>query len=89
MQTGLDPKVVAAMARAYDDLVRELRMVGRTDAVTEKIAEEIVRVAQAGVRDPAEIRARVLDVVRGAGPDGADRSSSASQGFLCRSRGGS
>ncbi len=31
MQTGLGPKTLAAMARAYDDLLRELRITGRTD----------------------------------------------------------
>ena len=60
MQTGLDPKAVAAMARAYDDLLRDLRITGRADPVTEGIAQEIVKVARAGVRDPAEIRAQVL-----------------------------
>jgi len=64
LQTGLDPKAIAAMARAYDDLLRDLKIVGRTGPVTERIAEEIVRVVQVGVRDPAVIRAKVLSVVR-------------------------
>jgi hypothetical protein len=74
MQTGVGPKGVAGMGRAYEDLLRDSGITDRADPATETVAKEIVRVAKGGLRDPAEIRAQVL-VLRRTDPDGADESS--------------
>jgi hypothetical protein len=55
-----EPRAVAAMASAYEDLLRDLQLVDRADPFTEIVANKVIEVAQLGVHNSAEIRQRVL-----------------------------
>src|ERR1700746_64073 len=50
------------MTTAYEDAVRVLGFVDRTDAITEIVAKKIIEIAQTGERDPLRIRARAIAV---------------------------
>jgi hypothetical protein len=48
------------MTKAYEDALRVLGLVDRTDPITEIIAKKIIEVAQTGERDPLQICARAI-----------------------------
>jgi hypothetical protein len=52
------------MGGAYDELLGDLELVGRSDPFTEIVAKEVIKVARQGVRDAGEIRQRVLTALK-------------------------
>jgi len=58
-----EPEAVDVLARAYEDLLRELQLVDRNDPFTHAVAKQVIEVARTGVRNAAEIRERVLRVL--------------------------
>jgi hypothetical protein len=58
-EDAFDPKDVAAMAAALDDVCQILKLNGDGSA-RETIAVRIIDLAKAGMRDPKSLRDRVL-----------------------------
>jgi hypothetical protein len=54
-----DPKDVAAMSMALDDVCRTLNL-NEDSSARETVAVRIIDLAKAGVRNPADLRDRVL-----------------------------
>ena len=52
------------MVAAYERCVHTLGLADRSDPVTEKIARQIVEIAQTGERDPAIVSKQVLEVLQ-------------------------
>ena len=51
--TTFDPEAVAAMARAYEDLLGDLELTDRNDPFTQIVAKQVIAVASSGIhRDP-------------------------------------
>lgn len=61
--TAFDAEITEAMGEAYEALLGDLGLSDRNDPFTEIVAKEIILVASFGVRDPAQIRARVVAVL--------------------------
>jgi hypothetical protein len=55
-----DPEIIHVMTGAYEELLGDLRLADRSDPFTEIVAKEVIRAAQLGVRDVAEMHQRVL-----------------------------
>jgi hypothetical protein len=59
-----EPETIQMMGGAYDELLGDLELVGRSDPFTEIVAKEVIKVARQGVRDAGEIRQRVLTALK-------------------------
>jgi hypothetical protein len=62
--TTFEPEAIAAMARAYEDLLGDLDLADRNDPFTEIVAKQVIAVTSRGVRDTAEIRKQVLSTIK-------------------------
>jgi hypothetical protein len=51
----MGPEEIAVLTDAYERTLRELRLVDRSDPITQLIAKKIIEVGQRGVRDPEQI----------------------------------
>jgi CheY-like chemotaxis protein len=77
--TAFDPDRIELVAKAYEDTLRSLNLVDRSDPLTELIAKEIFEAAQRGERDPDRLRQTAItslgltspSAVRNAEPDNA------------------
>jgi hypothetical protein len=58
-----EPETLQIMATAYEDSVRFLHVADSTDPLTEVIAKEVIETARLGIREPTEIRRRVLSAL--------------------------
>jgi len=58
--SAFGPDEIKRMTTAYEDALRVLGFVDRTDAITEIIANKVIEIAQTGERDPFRIRARAI-----------------------------
>jgi hypothetical protein len=57
------PDVIEAMTAAYEAALVDLRMIDRSDPLTELIAKSIVNVTATGERDPEIIKERALNAL--------------------------
>jgi hypothetical protein len=55
------PEDIAVLVAAYDELLRALGLVQRSDALTDLVASKIISIAQSGLRDPADIAQRAIE----------------------------
>jgi hypothetical protein len=55
------PDEIRAMAEAYENALHTLRLVDRTDPVTEIVAQKIIEIWRTGERDPHRIAALAFD----------------------------
>jgi hypothetical protein len=46
---------MARLVAAYEKTLRALRLVDRSDPITELVARKVIEISQSGVRDPAQI----------------------------------
>ena len=46
---------IAGLVAAYEKTLRALRLVDRSDPITELVARKVIEISQSGVRDPAQI----------------------------------
>jgi hypothetical protein len=60
---SFEPDAIAAMTAAYEAALLDLRMVDRSDPLTELIAKSIINVAATGERDPEIIKERALNAL--------------------------
>jgi len=51
------------MVAAYEDCRRILKLADRTDPITERVAKEIIEIAQTGERDPTRMCQLVLKAI--------------------------
>ena len=58
-----DPEAIEAMTAAYEDALSDLRLIDRTDPLTELIATSIINVTEAGERDSEKIKERALNAL--------------------------
>jgi hypothetical protein len=54
---GLGPKEVNCIIKAYEQTLHALCVKDRDDPLTEMVAKTIIKIAQAGVNDPAQLSA--------------------------------
>lgn len=57
---GMGPKAVTSVPKAYEHALRALCVKDRDDPLTEMIAKKIIKIAQTGISDPAEISALAI-----------------------------
>jgi hypothetical protein len=57
---AFDHELVDAMSTAFADVLRELQLAERNDALNELVAQRAIEAAHAGEREAEHIRARVL-----------------------------
>jgi hypothetical protein len=59
-QAAFTPEDIALLVKAYEDCLGVLNLADQPDAKTETVARAIIEIAQTGVRDPVQIRERVV-----------------------------
>jgi hypothetical protein len=68
-EAAFDQADIERMAAAYEAALKLLRLVDRTDPLTEMIAQKIIEVRRSGETDPPRICARALKELGVALPD--------------------
>jgi hypothetical protein len=58
--TTFGPEEIERLVKAYEQTLRALGLVDRSDPVTLLVAEKIIAVGRFGIEDPAEISKLVL-----------------------------
>lgn len=53
----MGPEEIAVLTEAYEATLKKLRLVDRSDPITELIAKKIIEIGQRGVRDPEQVSA--------------------------------
>jgi hypothetical protein len=56
-----DPEHVATLVIVFDDVLDALGLVDRTDPVTTLVAQKVIELAKAGVRDPIRLKRLTLE----------------------------
>lgn len=56
----MEPELISRITAAYEQALHTLCVVDRDDPLTEMIAKKIIKVAQTGVHDPAQISAQAI-----------------------------
>jgi len=59
-KSPLGPEEIETLVAAYEHTLRVLRLVERSDPITELVAKNIIEVAQTGLKDPAKISAQAI-----------------------------
>ena len=59
-KSPLGPEEIEILVAAYEHTLRVLRLVDRSDPITELVARKIIEVAQTGLKDPAKISAQAI-----------------------------
>ncbi|MDA9398781.1 hypothetical protein [Bradyrhizobium sp. CCBAU 45389] len=57
---AVEPEMVSRITKAYAQTLHALCVKDRDDPLTEMVAKKIIKVAQSGVHDPAEISALAI-----------------------------
>jgi hypothetical protein len=55
-QQHFGPEDIKVLSSAFEEALRELRLVDRTDPATQLVARRIIELAQQGERDPIRLR---------------------------------
>jgi hypothetical protein len=58
--SNLSTEKAAVLRLAFENALRDLRLVDRTDALTEVVAEKIFEVSATGISDPQELARAVI-----------------------------
>jgi hypothetical protein len=56
----IEPNEISRISEAYEEALRVLCVKDRDDPLTEMIAKKIIKIAQTGVKEPAEISALAI-----------------------------
>jgi hypothetical protein len=54
------PEDIKVLTAAFEDTLRELRLVDRSDSIAEIAAKEIIELARSGERDPVRLREQTV-----------------------------
>ena len=57
---GLGPKQVKSIIEAYEQTLHALCVKDRDDPLTEMIAQKIIKIAQTGIHDAAQLSAQAI-----------------------------
>jgi hypothetical protein len=57
---GMTTKEITCITKAYEQTLRTLCVKDRDDPLTELVTQTIIKIAQTGVKDPAQISARAI-----------------------------
>jgi len=68
--TTFGPQEIERLVRAYEQTLRALGLIDRSDPITRLVAEKIIAVGRFGIEDPAEISREVLKELDGGGLEG-------------------
>lgn len=60
-KSPLGPEEIDTLVKAYEQTLRTLGLVDRSDPLTELIAKQIIKIGQSGISDPARISAQALE----------------------------
>ena len=63
-ESAFDPETVKAMTTAFEDVLRQLDLVDRSDPLTDIVARKIIEIGRRGERDPARIRELAVQELR-------------------------
>jgi hypothetical protein len=55
-QQAFEPEDIQVLSSAFEEALRELGLVDRTDPATQLVAKRIIELAQRGERDPMRLR---------------------------------
>jgi hypothetical protein len=72
--TAFGPDEIAVLVAAYEDALRALSLVNRSDLATEMVAKRIIERAKQGERDPVRLRERAMEAVSSPPPSVAPTS---------------
>ena len=72
--TAFGPDEIAVLVAAYEDALRALSRVNRSDLATEMVAKRIIELAKQGERDPVRLRERAMEAVSSPPPSVAPTS---------------
>jgi hypothetical protein len=72
--TAFGPDEIAVLVAAYEDALRALSLVNRSDLATEMVAKRIIELAKQGERDPVRLRERAMEAVSSPPPSVAPTS---------------
>jgi hypothetical protein len=61
---SFDPDEIAILASAYENALRELRLINREDPATLTVAHRIIDLAKQGERNPARLRDAAVEALR-------------------------
>ena len=59
---AFNPERIELVAKAYEDALRSLNLIDRSDPLTELIAKQIFEAAQRGERDPDRLRQAAINM---------------------------
>jgi hypothetical protein len=68
-QGAFEPEDIATMAEVFEDVLKTLDLVDRTDPITELVAKKVIELVQSGVRDPVRLRELTLKAFNGKPPE--------------------
>jgi hypothetical protein len=60
----MEPEEIRRLTTAYEQALRGLGLVDRDDPLSEIVAKKVIKIAQGGVRDPADIAALAIMELR-------------------------
>jgi hypothetical protein len=58
------PEDIEIITAAFEDALRELKLLDRSDPLAEIVAKKIVEIANEGERDPLRLKERTLQALR-------------------------
>jgi len=58
------PEDIRIITVAFEDALRELKLVDRSDPLTEIVAKKMIEIADEGERDPIRLKDRTLQALR-------------------------
>jgi hypothetical protein len=56
----LEPEEISRITAAYEQALHTLCVKDRDDPLTEMVAKKIIKIAQTGIHDPAQLSARAI-----------------------------
>jgi hypothetical protein len=56
----MKPEEISRLTTAYEQVLRGIGLVDRDDPLSEIVAKKVIKIAQSGVLDPADIAARAI-----------------------------
>jgi hypothetical protein len=60
----MGPEEIAVLTEAYEQTLKKLDLVDRSDPITQIVAKKIIEISQRGVRDPEQLSSLALKELR-------------------------
>ncbi|RZN17768.1 hypothetical protein CWO90_37195 [Bradyrhizobium sp. Leo121] len=60
LNSGVKPEEISRITAAYERALHTLCVKDRDDPLTEMIAKKVIKIAQSGIKDPAQISALAI-----------------------------